>query len=113
MQRYGDNIYHRVNGVYVQDDSFHSYADGSTSLANLKRDTGCTDRVMVSSSNFTYWGGDARPFPDSLAGFVVPGVGHKCRFKDSDVRRLIKWLHSFDARGLVGEPAQWTQGKRS
>ena len=47
--RYGDNIYHRDGGEeFLQEDSFHSLEDGSLSLGDLHRDTGTTDRVLIS-----------------------------------------------------------------
>jgi hypothetical protein len=38
-QLYGDNIYHRDGGGWVQEDSHHSQDNGRQNRANIKRDT--------------------------------------------------------------------------
>lgn len=108
LQRYGDNIYHIDPSTknYVQDDSFHSYPNGVLCKKNLERDTGRTDRVLV-SFDFTYWGRLGPKFPEDLKDFVMPGVGHKCRFTDEEQQRLLTWVLGLPERGYIGEPAQW------
>lgn len=52
----GDNIYHRdSNDNWLQEDSHHSNSDGNTNFVNLKRDTGKSDRVLI-SDQFLYFG---------------------------------------------------------
>jgi len=54
----GDNIYHKdVRNNWIQEDSHHSNADGSTNTTNLKRDTS-SDNVLI-SSHFYYFGSSA------------------------------------------------------
>jgi hypothetical protein len=52
----GDNIYHSDGaGNWTQENSHHSNPDGTTHEGNLNRDTGSTDRVLV-SDRFLYFG---------------------------------------------------------
>lgn len=106
--RYGDNIYHRVEeeGGFKQEFSFHSRPDGTTSIANLERDTGTTDRVLISKT-FAYWGRSGIKLPDSLQCFVIRGPGHKSRFSDSQIANLLAWLDAHPERGYQDEPAHW------
>lgn len=57
----GDNIYHKLNGVWHQLDSHHSYPDGSANIHNVKNDTQ-TDAVLV-SDHFFYFGSAALEIP--------------------------------------------------
>ncbi len=55
----GDNIYHSDNnGDWIQENSHHSNADGSTNFKNLKTDVCTTDQVLVSNL-FFYFGLEA------------------------------------------------------
>jgi hypothetical protein len=52
----GDNIYHLdSSGNWVQEDSHHSNADGSTNFNNLDRDTTKSNEVII-SDKFIYFG---------------------------------------------------------
>lgn len=60
VQMLGDNIYHKCGiDSWIQEDSHHSNQDGSSNLTNLNRDTGTTDRVLV-SNHFLYFGSMAK-----------------------------------------------------
>ena len=107
MQRYGDNIYrHDEDGDWIQEDSFHSEMDGSTSEANLIRDTGATQNVLIADA-FAYWGGSGPKIPDEFSEFVHSTQGHKCRYPSHRVDVFAAWLHSLSETGLVGRPANW------
>ncbi len=109
MQRHGDNIYHRdVDGSWIQADSFHSEADGSPSLPNLKRDTGSTSRVLL-GRDYAYWGKDGPSVPDRFSQFVHSTQGHKVRFPPPEVETFVAWLRSMPERGLIGRPANWPE----
>jgi hypothetical protein len=105
--RYGDNIYHHENGemLYRQEDSFHSLPNGVLSMANLRRDTGVTDKVLI-GRKFGYWGRSGIKLPKHLSCFAIHGPGHKCRFSDAQVAKLLSWLESLGL-GLRDEPAHW------
>ena len=109
MQRYGDNIYHRdpQSGEWRQADSFHSSDDGSLSAPNLKKDTGITDRVLI-SSDFAYWGGDNPPvIPDELSDFIHSTQGHRCRFAAERVAAFMSWLETIPRPPIMGRPTNW------
>lgn len=105
---FGDNIYHLTadGNTFVQKDSFHSESGGKTSFSNLKRDTGTTDRVLV-SWDFAYFGSKGKPIPAHLADFVHKGPAHSCRFRDERQAAFLAWLSTLKDRGLCGEPAGW------
>jgi hypothetical protein len=105
--RYGDNIYHHDNnGDYRQEYSFHSLENGEVSLGDLHRDTGRTDRVLI-SREFAYWGLRGIKMPEELECFTIRGPGHWCDFEPEEVAALIAWLGQHPERGYRGEPAHW------
>lgn len=107
MHRYGDNIYRTgPGGAYLQLDSFHSEDDGSMSAANRKRDTGTTEKVLI-SNEFAYFGKSAPLVPEALRFVVKTGPGHKCRFADHEQVALQAWLATLLERGYVNEPGRW------
>jgi hypothetical protein len=108
MLRYGDNIYHRDNGslIFTQEDSFHSEPDGATSVGNLKRDTGKTDRVLV-GRDFAYWGGAGPKIPESLSEFVHKTQGHKNHFLPERIEAFTAWIRGLPDRGLISAPTDW------
>jgi hypothetical protein len=106
-QRFGDNIYHRADdGTFRQIDSFHSRADGSCSLGDIRRDTAKTNRVLV-AREFAYWGRAAIELPAELRCFVKKGPGHKRYFTDSQEQMWLAWLAAHPERGFLTEPADW------
>lgn len=105
--RYGDNIYHsNRSGVYCQEYSFHSLENGEISLGDLHRDTGRTDRVLI-SHEFAYWGRRGIQMPDELKHFAIRSSGHKRNFEKVEVAALMAWLGQHPERGYLGEPAHW------
>lgn len=107
MHRYGDNIYWTgPDGTFQQLDSFHSEDDGSLSAANRERDTGTTEKVLI-SNEFAYYGKSAPPIPEHLRFVVKKGPGHKCRFADDERSALEAWLATLTESGYVNEPGRW------
>lgn len=105
--RYGDNIYHRDGGEeFKQEDSFHSMEDGSVSLGDLHRDTGTTDKVLI-SYEFAYFGRSGVQLPDHLKCFVKKGPGHRCKFNAEQIDAFMAWLKTLPKRGYIDEPAHW------
>lgn len=104
MYRYGDNIYHRDGQeTYRQEYSFHSMEDGDVSPGNLTRDTGTTDRVLI-SRNFAFWGKSGLLMPEHLSCFVRR---ERHLFSEEQKLSLIKWLSTHPERGYIDEPAHW------
>ncbi len=106
--RYGDNIYHRRNGEgpFLQEYSFHSLPGGALSQTNLQRDTGTSEKVLLSRT-FAYFGAKGVPLPPELKAFEIRGPGHKNRFTPEQVSALLAWLETLPGKGFVGEPAHW------
>jgi len=111
QQRFGDNIYHRENGHWVQADSRHSQIGSKPNLKNLGRDTGRTDRVLI-SSNFVYWGGNGPKIPTRLDRFVHRSPAHRAFFTEDEIRRFLRWIATFGKSGLISDPYEWRFEKR-
>lgn len=108
--QYGDNIYHRDGGkTFLQEDSFHSKPNGRLSVPNRRRDTGTTDKILLSRT-FAYWGKAGIKLPPELK-YLVTIRGHKCRFSDSQIATFLEWLKTHPERGYLGEPAHWQFAK--
>jgi len=90
----GDNIYHHNGDAdeWLQEDSHHSYPDGSPNLHNTINDTQ-SDAVLISDV-FFYFGKDAVTIPQEL----LDGLGYKNprshrRFSPSEpVNSVIRWF---------------------
>jgi hypothetical protein len=106
QQRFGDNIYHRANGKWVQADSRHTRVNAKPNVQNLRRDTAKTDRVLV-GSEFVYWGGDGPVVPKSLSKFVHKSPGHRGFFSTKDIARFLAWMGKFEGKGMIGDPVEW------
>lgn len=106
--RCGDAIYHHdpVTGGWVQDDSLHRQKNGQVSLANLRVDTGRTDRLLL-STDFVYWGANAPFLPPHLNMFGAYGVRTKRYFSEKEVNDFIAWAKPQLGQGLVGLPIDW------
>lgn len=109
-QAYGDNIYHRQDDGWIQEDSHHSYEAGAVNIPNLTRDTS-VDCVLI-SNDFTYWGSNAIQIPAHLRDFggddVYPNArSHRSSFNEEFVRAIDAWYTGLDARGRLGRPASW------
>ncbi|WP_199858747.1 hypothetical protein [Microbacterium sp. CFBP 8794] len=106
--RFGDNIYHCETGVWVQENSRHSRADGTPEPIHIERDTK-SDRVLI-SSDFVYFGKDGPPVPSELRTRypmdLVSLRGHRNRFPAEQVAEAEAWLRTLP-RGVVGKPFDW------
>lgn len=107
---FGDNIYHKENGIWCQLDSHHSLEGGGLNISNLNRDTG-SDNVLW-GREFTYWGANAPDIPSMFRDFdgddIYPvGRGHRSVFSDELVSAFDDWFMQRQPRGLAGRPAAW------
>lgn len=106
QQRFGDNIYRREKGKWIQADSRHSQVGAKANPTNLKRDTGKTDRVLL-GRQFVYWGGKGPRVPAQLDRFVHRTPAHRAFFSESEIQSFLKWIKKYGATGLVGDPYEW------
>ncbi len=111
-QAFGDNIYFQDgNGQWHQQDSHHSYANGSPNMHNVRNDTQ-TDQVLL-GVDYAYWGGHGpridQFFRDYDGHDVCAGRNHKNNFPADLVLEVEAWLHDLDQRGYLSEPLDWPQ----
>jgi len=106
--RFGDNIYHRdlPGGPWIQEDSRHSKDHAEPNEINLKRDTGTTDRVLI-SDEFTYWGDRAPAIPPELARFCTSRRGYTYAFSELEIVAFLDWVSSLNQQGRIGDPVEW------
>lgn len=106
---YGDNIYHQVNGSWVQEDSHHSFPGGVWNAANADRDLS-VDRVLV-STEFAYWGRSAPDIPDTLKNFNGENLfadvrDYRRAYSDEFKESVAKWFEDLP-KGRFDRPANW------
>ncbi len=109
-QAYGDNIYYKDGtGQWHQQDSHHSYSDGSLNPHNTRHDTK-VDRVLI-GENYMYWGGSGPKIPRrfrNYGGYDVCALrNHRCKFPKKLIVDFVEWLQSLDGSGRLGEPLNW------
>ena len=110
-QAFGDNIYHRAgDGAWTQENSHHSFHDGSANPENVDHDTE-VDRVLI-SDKFTYWGGKGPEIPACFRGSCGADVclgrqGHKCNFPETLVDAFLTWIEEVGVVGYAGRPLDW------
>ncbi len=106
---FGDNIYRFVNGDWLQENSHHSFADGTKNVRNVLNDTKA-DRILI-ATEFAYWGGTGPKIPDALRNFqghdICIGRGYKRNFPEGMADELASWLQSQHAQGYLGRPLDW------
>lgn len=112
----GDNIYHKdERAEWIQEDSHHSNPDGSTNYVNLERDTGQSDRVLI-SRYFLYFGNQAQEVDLGSINYKR-GRGHKkislsdseeaCTFITSMLRQ-----HRNDINIILSDPCQFADAHK-
>jgi len=106
---FGDNIYHRVNGGWLQSNSHHSFGDGLANDRNIRNDTQ-VDRVLVATV-FAYWGGSGPVIPQALRNFQGYNIcvvrGYKNRFPAGMEPAFVAWFSSLGVKGYRGRPIEW------
>lgn len=115
-QLYGDNIYSRRGGRWVQADSHHSLSDGRANGANVTHDTN-VNRILI-AERFVYYGRNALKIPQPLRDFgkehedvCCAARGHRIASpKLADA--LIRWLEARGAWGLQGVPLEFATQRR-
>lgn len=109
---YGDNIYHHdEEGNWIQEDSHHSLPHGGLNEDNLKRDTGTSDRVLI-STEFFYFGIHSIEVPKQHVNCLYKCFGQKI-IKEKDCLSLWKYLlEKYPKNELIGLPRQFKTFKR-
>lgn len=108
---FGDNIYHRNNGVWTQADSHHSFPGGVQNERNVQNDTQA-NRVLV-ATEYAYWGGTGPLIPPNLRDFqghdLCIGRGFKKYFPEGMEASFVAWFSSLHENGYLGCPIDWTR----
>ena len=99
---YGDNIYHHVDGEWVQEESHHSMEDGSINYANLKRDTS-VDRVLI-ATEFYYFGNNAIDIPNKFAELIGSGRNHRVIDDEKLINNFMDYIKKKYNVGINGVP---------
>jgi hypothetical protein len=110
-QLYGDNIYHRVNGQWVQTNSHHSYNEGQPNQKNIDYDTG-VNRLLI-ARKFVYYGNKALHVPERFRTFRQTGEDLCCKGRGYRVKNLELahafecWMIDRDEWGVQGMPLEF------
>lgn len=102
-QMYGDNIYFKnpKDGIWFQENSHHSFQNGSINNRNLVRDT--KGKYVLIAEDFYYFGGDTVEIPFSLKKEFSIGIGHK-KVKEKSATKVIDWLKDNIEFGYQSDP---------
>lgn len=116
VQMLGDNIYHKDGGVeWIQEDSHHSYPDGTPNIVNLDRDTGRCDQVLISNFYFYFGFNAVQVDLDSI------GYGRIRDFKKTNLsgsaegRELIESIsgkYRCSVNLIIAEPCQFMESHK-
>tara|TARA_R110000823_G_scaffold254476_1_gene376778 strand:- start:563 stop:1228 length:666 start_codon:yes stop_codon:yes gene_type:complete len=111
VQMLGDNIYHKASdGSWIQEDSHHSNPDGSQNQVNVKRDTGGSDRVLISNF-FLFFGSQAREVDLDSIGYTRIRDFKKTNLTASpEGRAVIETLVNKDRQNMnlvIADPCQF------
>lgn len=112
LRMVGDNIYHKDNGVWIQEDSHHSNPDGSPNKGNLSRDTS-SDKVLI-SDHFYYFGSEAIDVDLAIIDYKN-SIGYKKIRIDENVAGFIKSIEdaNFDNLNMiVADPFQFNDAHK-
>jgi hypothetical protein len=105
---FGDNIYFKKDGMWYQENSHHSLANGKPNKANVSHDTRI-DRVLI-SDDFVYCGGDGPIIPSATAQKLCKrGPGHRCNFDDAFIREVAEELRVSGRWGYAAAPLDWSR----
>ena len=111
----GDNIYHwdKIIEDWIQEDSHHSNANGSTNKTNLKRDTQ-SDNVLI--SNHFFYFGSAAPTVNLLSIDYKNGIGYKKNpFEKTKVASFVKDVEeeNWENRNvIIADPFDFDQAEK-
>ncbi|MDI9348955.1 MAG: hypothetical protein QM537_03005 [Candidatus Symbiobacter sp.] len=105
---FGDNIYHREGGMWIQEKSHHS-KNKDQCPRNTEKDTN-SNNVLV-SENFIYWGKDAVDMPDCFQRIIYEvnrlSIGHRKVTRKGSfdfITEIMSWFVNQNERGLIGLP---------
>mgnify|MGYP001089386897 CR=1 FL=1 len=102
IHMYGDNIYHHIEGRWMQEPSHHSNMDGSINYTNLNRDTEI-DKVLV-ASEYYYFGNNAIKIPEEFEILIWNRRNHKVYDDETLILRFVEYIRCNYTIGRHGTP---------
>ena len=96
----GDNLYRPEGEGYIQLPSLHSFPDGRTNEAYMRRDLS-GQRVLV-GAEYYYFGIDGEKIPENT-DFLRVRRGHKCNFSLEETRKFLRYMEKLTP-GVNGTP---------
>ena len=110
-QLYGDNVYHQdpTTGIWIQEDSAHSLANGLVNQKHLDRDI--SGKNVLISQNFYYFGDHAVDIPQDLIESTCTNSRDKQFVEEEPAIQLLLWLEQegYNKNYLYGNPISWKQ----
>lgn len=115
-QLYGDNIYHRIKGRWIQANSHHSLDSGHPNPRNITHDTR-VNRLLV-SSKFVYYGNaalhipeDFRPYKPTNEDICCSRQGYRI-ISHEFATAFESWLDNRGEWGVQGMPLEFNAHNR-
>jgi hypothetical protein len=115
-QLYGDNIYHLLNGQWIQADSHHSLDTGQPNPSNVTHDTR-VNRLLI-AGKFVYYGSAAQLIPKKFRRYkptdealCCPRQGHRV-ISNEFATAFESWLDSRGEWKVQGMPLEFNSHNR-
>jgi hypothetical protein len=106
VQMYGDNFYHTVNGVVMQENSAHSKKDGTENEGHKQKDT--EGKNVLISKHFYYFGDACIDIPTELKSIIGNPRPIKSTAIPEEVKKpFLDWLSLNFQQGINGDPISW------
>jgi len=115
-QLYGDNIYHRLDGRWVQANSHHSLETGQPNSKNIDTDTS-VNRLLI-SRKFAYFGMAAPLIPENFRPYQPTNEDICCLRQGQRVishelaTAFESWLDNHGEWGVQGMPLEFNAHNR-
>jgi hypothetical protein len=115
-QLYGDNIYHQLDGQWIQVNSHHSLETGQPNQRNISHDTK-VNRLLI-ARKFVYFGSAAIPIPDLFRPYSPTSEdlcclrqGHRV-LSNAFATAFEYWIDSRAEWGVLGMPLEFKSYKQ-
>lgn len=110
VQMYGDNFYHTVNGLMVQEPGAHSNPDLEQRVKLYNKDV--RGKRVLLSKTFYYFGDNCPLIPAELQTICSPGRPIKYKnITEDQIKSFVSWLESNYSIGIHGDPCNWKEFK--
>lgn len=110
VQMYGDNAYHTVKNIVIQEPCAHSLDDGSVNEEHLRRDS--EGKYVLLSKHFYYFGDRCPLIPEEFSYINNDSRGTKfldLHNEDAKINAFVNWLDDTYGVGIHGDPCNWKE----